>query len=146
MKEMSLRNKAAVAKLLWALTHKKDKLWCRWVHTYFIKWRSLSTHWTSLMSWPLRKILSSNQFIDDVGGWDHVCKKCKFSIKLMYQALLGNHEKVNRRRIVCNNSATPKSRFITWLALWKRLPGKDILMSWNVVTSDFCPPCSIKVE
>lgn len=30
-------NKAAVIKHLWSLTHKKDKLWVVWVHTYYIK-------------------------------------------------------------------------------------------------------------
>ncbi|XP_021857201.2 uncharacterized protein [Spinacia oleracea] len=142
LKEMSLWNKADVSNLLWALTHKKDKLWCRWVHAYYIKGRSLSTQWPSTISCSLRKILSSYQLIHDVGGWENVCRKSKFSIKLMYQALLGNHEKVTWRRILCNNSATPKSFFITWLTLWNRLPTKDRLLTWKVVTDDQCPLCS----
>ncbi|XP_056697670.1 uncharacterized protein [Spinacia oleracea] len=46
IKDMETWNKAAVCKLLWDLTHKKDKMWVRWVDTYYIKGRSITgTHW-----------------------------------------------------------------------------------------------------
>lgn len=47
---------------------------------------------------------------------------------------------------MCNNSATPKSLFITWLALWNRLPTKDRPMTWKVITDDQCPLCSKSSE
>lgn len=30
-------NKALIMKLLWAIVHKKDHLWVRWMHAYYIK-------------------------------------------------------------------------------------------------------------
>ena len=146
LKEMGLWNKAAVSKLLWALTHKKDRLWSRWVHTYYIKNRPLSTQWPATISWSLRKILDSHTLIDDVGGWDAVVQKGKFSIKLMYKHLLGVHDKVPWKRVVCNNKASPKSVFITWLALWNRLPTRDRLLAWKIVTANSCPLCSTMPE
>ncbi|XP_021845304.2 uncharacterized protein [Spinacia oleracea] len=98
------------------------------------------------MSWPLKKILSSVQMIEDVGGWVTVCRNGKFSIKKMYQCLLGDHVKVIWRRIVCNNKASPKSLFITWLALWNRLPTKDRLVAWKITTVEDCPLCTTKKE
>ncbi|XP_056688153.1 uncharacterized protein [Spinacia oleracea] len=79
----------------------------RWVHAYYIKGSPLSTQFPSTIYWPLRKIISSYQLIDDVGGWVAVCKKGQFSIKSMYQALLGEHEKVPRGRIVVTGDLCP---------------------------------------
>ncbi|XP_021837639.2 uncharacterized protein [Spinacia oleracea] len=66
----------------------------------------------------------------------------RFSIKSMYQKLLGSHEKVNWRRLICNNKATPKSLIITWLTLWGRLPTLDRLFTWKVVSTNVCPLCA----
>ncbi|XP_021855953.1 uncharacterized protein [Spinacia oleracea] len=64
----------------------------------------------------------------------------------MYNKLCGVHPKVPWRRKMCNNSATPKSLFILWVAIWKRLPTLDRLMKWGVVTADGCPICSTCTE
>ncbi|XP_056691942.1 uncharacterized protein [Spinacia oleracea] len=70
LKDMCWWNKAAVAKLLWAITYKKDRLWCKWAHAYYIKGRDIgSTHWPVNMSWPLRKILNSQNLVDNIRGW-----------------------------------------------------------------------------
>ena len=34
---MRVWNRAAIAKLCWDLANKEDKLWIKWVHTYYIK-------------------------------------------------------------------------------------------------------------
>lgn len=34
---LHLWNKAAIVKSCWHLDHKQDKLWIRWVHTFYIK-------------------------------------------------------------------------------------------------------------
>ena len=34
---ITLWNMVAITKLLWDLANKADKLWVRWVHTYYIK-------------------------------------------------------------------------------------------------------------
>lgn len=35
-------NKASVCKLLWNLANKKDKVWVRWIHEYYIKGRDIT--------------------------------------------------------------------------------------------------------
>jgi len=34
---LHLWNKAAIAKTFWDLTHKQDKMWIRWIHSFYIK-------------------------------------------------------------------------------------------------------------
>jgi len=38
---ISLWNKSALAKFLWDIANKQDKLWIRWIHTYYIKRQQL---------------------------------------------------------------------------------------------------------
>ncbi|XP_021850393.1 uncharacterized protein [Spinacia oleracea] len=64
----------------------------------------------------------------------------------MYQCLLGEHVKVPWRSVMCNNRATPKSLFITWLSLWNRLPTRDGLVTWKDITTDCCPLCTNEKE
>ncbi|XP_056691936.1 uncharacterized protein [Spinacia oleracea] len=68
------------------------------------------------------------------------------SIKLMYQKLSGTHAKVPWRRLTCHNQATPKSLFILWVNIWKRLPTLDRLLQWNIVSSSLCPMCQVGSE
>ncbi|XP_056697358.1 uncharacterized protein [Spinacia oleracea] len=147
LKDMCWWNKAAVAKLLWAITYKKDRLWCKWVHAYYIKGRDVgSTQWPVNMSWPLRKILNSQSLIDSIGGWSAVSKGGVFSIQIMYHLLMGPCDKVSWRRIIFHNKASPKSLFVSWLAVLGRLPTLDRLLKWKIVDSNVCPLCSCMPE
>ncbi|XP_056685474.1 uncharacterized protein [Spinacia oleracea] len=64
----------------------------------------------------------------------------------MYQRLLGPFEKVRWRRLIWQNKASPKSLFITWVAIWGRLPTLDRLLRWKVVASNICPLCRNQSE
>ncbi|XP_056690147.1 uncharacterized protein [Spinacia oleracea] len=140
LKDMCIWNKAAVAKLLWAITYKKDKPWCKWVHTYYIKGRDIrNVQWPKSISWSLKKVLGSQKMIDDAEGWSVACKTSSYSIKAMYQRLLGPYEKVRWRRLIWQNKASPKSLFIAWVAIWGRLPTLDRLIRWKVVDSNIFP-------
>ena len=37
LSRLDLWNKAAMLKNLWALAHKKDRLWIRWINDYYLK-------------------------------------------------------------------------------------------------------------
>ncbi|XP_056695123.1 uncharacterized protein [Spinacia oleracea] len=105
IKNMELCNKPAVCKLLWAITHKIDKLWVRLVDSYYVKGRSLvGFQCTSAMSWSLKKIIGFMDLIVSVGGWSAVLKHGKFSITLMYQQLLPTLDKLLKWGVV--SSAT----------------------------------------
>ncbi|XP_010665723.1 uncharacterized protein LOC104882982 [Beta vulgaris subsp. vulgaris] len=55
--------------------------------------------------------------------------------------LQGKNQSVNWKRLICNNQATPKSKFILWLALHNRLATRDRLSKWNVPCRITCSLC-----
>ncbi|XP_075074605.1 uncharacterized protein LOC142162181 [Nicotiana tabacum] len=61
--------KAAVTKHLWAVAKKKDCLWIKWIHTFYIKHHTLE-HMPipKNAAWVVRKILESKKLIGDVQG------------------------------------------------------------------------------
>lgn len=58
---LSLWNKAAAAaKNYWDLSYKLDKLWIKWIHTYYIKGQQLDTmQIPQQASWFVTKIISA---------------------------------------------------------------------------------------
>ncbi|XP_021843682.2 uncharacterized protein [Spinacia oleracea] len=98
-------------------------------------------------SWVLKKIWGCRDLLDR----DPMCKQLFFatggySIKKMYLCLLGQFPKVQWRRVVCNNFASPKSLFILWLAVHGRLSTKDRLMQWGIATDGVCSLCGVDPE
>jgi len=140
-------NKAAVTRSLWDLAHKADSLWVRWVHTYYFK----KTDWwdnfhSKSCSWTLKKILNCRKLVEDNGGWLTVQKNGKFSIQKLYNNIRPQGEKVEWRRVICNNKATPKSIFILWLAIQDRLATKERLVKWHINIDPICAQCKKEVE
>lgn len=81
VRDMTVWNKAAVAKLLWAITFKKEKMWSRWMDSYYIKGRSLRNfHCPNSMSWAVNKIVESYELVEEAGGWNAVTNAGVFSI------------------------------------------------------------------
>nr|XP_016441126.1 PREDICTED: uncharacterized protein LOC107766791 [Nicotiana tabacum] len=59
---MRLWNKAPILKQLWALTNKKDALWIKWTHCYYIKQREVNTMDTpKTAAWVVRKIIEEKK-------------------------------------------------------------------------------------
>lgn len=135
-------NKVAVMKLLWALANKADKLWVKWVHTYYVKKKSI---WDAKLpqkaSWVLKKIFDSRQNVDSANGWKNMMRKGVYSIKQAYELWRPQGNKVRWNRLICNNPASPRSIFILWLALHNRLSTKDNISKWNSNISRTCPVC-----
>lgn len=69
VRNLELWNKAAILRLLWALSHKADKLWVQWIHIYYIKGRDLQYCNFKNLSWMLRKILNTAAIVDKFHGW-----------------------------------------------------------------------------
>lgn len=60
-------NKAAVEKHLWAITKKKNCLWIRWIHAYYIKNKSIDTmSIPKNATWVVRKILELEKIILEI--------------------------------------------------------------------------------
>ncbi|XP_021724905.1 uncharacterized protein LOC110692214 [Chenopodium quinoa] len=80
------------------------------------------------------------------GGWDKFMKNGSFSIKEMYKHLQSDLEKVSWSRVLCQNQASPRSLFTTWLAVNNRLPTRDRLAVWGIVAIVNCCLCNAAPE
>lgn len=57
---LELWNKAAILKIFWNLSNKKDVLWVMWVHSFYIKGRDINTMpIPNQASWITRKVFSA---------------------------------------------------------------------------------------
>ena len=96
-----------------AIAFKADKLWMQWIDAYYLRRANILTVTTSNnISWILINIIKTRCLLDEFGGWDAVVENGKFSIKSVYRILQGIFEQVNWRRPICDNQASPKSKFI----------------------------------
>ncbi|XP_048489855.1 uncharacterized protein LOC125491819 [Beta vulgaris subsp. vulgaris] len=55
-------------------------------------------------------------------------------------------ERVRWKRLICNNYATPKSKFILWMVLHNRLPTVDRIRRWGVNCEARCSLCRNEEE
>ncbi|KAH0636027.1 hypothetical protein KY290_036421 [Solanum tuberosum] len=61
----------------------------------------------------IKKILQMHKELEIIGWNEEYVKSTeKFSVKQLYKAIRGEYQKVEWRRITCNNSACPKWIFI----------------------------------
>ncbi|KAH0698462.1 hypothetical protein KY284_012677 [Solanum tuberosum] len=121
-------NQAAVTKLCWNLAHKEDKLWIKWIRTYYIKNRDLR-------DWPIpqqasrmtRKIMAAKDLLLQLPAT--IVQKTL--IRQYYLQLLGELPRVQWKSLMFGNQARPKARFIMWLTLQQRLLTTDRLIKWG---------------
>lgn len=119
----------------------------RWVSAYNIKRSDVQdVAITSNITWVLKKIVSFKDILTRVGGWSAISSSLSFSIKKTYQKLQGDNERVEWRRPVCNNKATPKSIFILCLSLLNRLAAATRLHHCDMNVSPLCKVCGQEVE
>lgn len=56
--DMKTWNQAAICKPMWALSNHKEKMWIKWLHTYYIKNQDFWTMETpNQAAWVMKKIL-----------------------------------------------------------------------------------------
>ncbi|XP_010690714.1 uncharacterized protein LOC104904215 [Beta vulgaris subsp. vulgaris] len=55
-------------------------------------------------------------------------------------------ERVRWKRLICNNYATPKSKFIIWMVLHNRLPTVDRIRRWGINCDARCSLCRSEEE
>lgn len=127
--DVEVWNTAAIAKYFWCLAEKKDRLWIKWLHTYYIKQQDIWLPTT--LSWNMRKILESRKHLSNAQLGQVINAQGKFSISRLYKVLRGDMEQVPWKRLVCHNKACPKSIFLLWLALHGRSATKDRLSRWG---------------
>lgn len=140
-------NKSAIMKLLWAIAFKTDKLWVRWIHTYYIKRKTVDeVKLPAKASWVLRKVFSCRNEVQQLGGWSNLVANGEYSIKRVYAKLRPVGMKVPWGRLLCNNAATPRSIFVLWLTLHQKLSTFDMLRKWHLNVPVMCAVCGVQEE
>ncbi|XP_070057679.1 uncharacterized protein [Nicotiana tomentosiformis] len=110
---LKLWNKAAMITICWDLKTKKDTLWIKWIHEYYIKSQTLeSMTIPQQASWMVKKILKAR---DNLRYVQLEYLKNKSMIRSIYLNMVGELPKVTWKNIMCGNEARPKAVFITWL-------------------------------
>ncbi|XP_070044964.1 uncharacterized protein [Nicotiana tomentosiformis] len=115
---LQLWNTAAIAKVCWDLANKQDRLWIKWIHTYYIKGQQF-THMAvpQQACWMIRQIFDARSTLSQIQG----CNAGKSLIRHMYLQLLGDRPRVPWKCLVFQNNARPKAQFTMWMLLQGRL-------------------------
>ncbi|XP_019254595.1 PREDICTED: uncharacterized protein LOC109233241 [Nicotiana attenuata] len=143
-------NKAALCKILWAISTKKDILWVKWIHNFYIKNRNISTMATPKQAcWIVRKVFDTREWFEAIsatGDINEFWKQGKFSIKTMYTASRPQYHKVTWKNLMLGDTTIPRHRFILWLALNHRLATVDRLAKWKIDVPNECVLCTSQKE
>ncbi|XP_042045739.1 uncharacterized protein LOC121792017 [Salvia splendens] len=143
-------NKALLARNLWNIHTKTDSLWIKWIHSEFLKNRTLWEWMIRSRDSPLFKRLLEirDDLLTDrprrevekmLGQW--------YGSKGVVEAYQWFRPKGERRlwhRFVWKEFVPPKYSFTTWQALKGRLPTRDRLGYKNI--DQRCPLCMAHTE
>ncbi|XP_070040460.1 uncharacterized protein [Nicotiana tomentosiformis] len=145
--DITVWNMASISKLLWNLCCKKDKMWVKWVHSYYIKEQQIWEIMPTQVSWVVQKIPKIRSYVQKAGIMEADLRNTtQFSVKKMCILMRGDFPKVQWRKIVCNNLGSEKWIFILRLAAHGKLATKDRLMKWGVISGQECPLCLTQNE
>ncbi|XP_019264656.1 PREDICTED: uncharacterized protein LOC109242255 [Nicotiana attenuata] len=135
-------NKAAILKQMWNLCNKKDRLWIKLMHIYYIKKEKTWNVKVNQAAWTTQKILKDGKYLTEARiNVEEVMSGKDYSIREVYNKMRGEFTKVIWRRLICNNCSSPRWIFIMYIAVQNRLYTKDILMKWGSITSAECVLC-----
>ena len=147
LKDMYNWNKAAMLKQLWNIARKKENLWVKWVHSYYLKLQDVTEVQVSIhASWLFKKIINLRTVVERLGGWEEITKGSEYTIGRTYEMLIADAPKVPWSNIMIKNIASPGARFITWLAIQNRLATKERIEKWKVIEDAKCVLCSGAIE
>ncbi|XP_019457667.1 PREDICTED: uncharacterized protein LOC109358055 [Lupinus angustifolius] len=125
-----------MAKLLWNLASKPDKLWVRWIHTYYIKGTSNDEYQPSVNdSWILKAIMKCRTLPKQY--WT----QSAFSTKSIYMELRGQKQRVPWSKLFYDNLVRPRAQFTLRLGCQQRLPTKTRLRKFRIHTDGKCIFC-----
>lgn len=140
-------NQAAICKLLWNVQHMKNRTWIQWIHGYYIKGRDLfEVAIPQQCSWIVRKIFGAREYIQRLQNGKELIQGHSFSIRRLYNDLIGCVEKVPWAKMMCQNSAPVKYLFITWLLLHEKLATCSYLRRIGISIDPMCCICERNEE
>ncbi|XP_009790510.1 uncharacterized protein [Nicotiana sylvestris] len=115
-------NRVTITNADWDLAQKKDKMWIKWIHTYYIKGQSiLEMNLPQQASWMVRKIIEAKEMIQQ----KPTVQYRHSSTKQIYLGILGSYSKVAWRNLMFRNEARPKAISTMWMQCHGRLLTTD---------------------
>ncbi|XP_059306304.1 uncharacterized protein LOC132057708 [Lycium ferocissimum] len=113
-------NRAAICKLLWAMSHKKDTLWVQWLHSFYIKRQDLAS-----METPRQAC-----WLFAHGG--------RYSIKKTSITFEQHYARPEWKNLLLSLGTLPRHNFILWLVVQNKLTTIDRLAKWNIQVLTDC--------
>ncbi|XP_070006032.1 uncharacterized protein [Nicotiana sylvestris] len=152
---MKIWNKATLLKHLWVLAMKKDTLWIKWAHNYYIKNRDIAEMDTpKAVAWVIRKIIEAREDVKQmrpgqnslISTLETLVKQGKFQIHRAYVQMQPQFPKVMWKSIHLHINIHPRFKFHLWLAIHQRLATVDKLMKFGIQAPLECVFCATNME
>ena len=137
-------NKATIAKLVWAISHKKDVQWVKWIYSWYLKdvdWWHYKPPYDS--SWYWKKICTKERFkegylIPRLWDWQG---SSTYSVKAGYKWQHRSQEKVQWDKLIWARTMLPKHSFVVWVFIHNRLPTLYRLSKFSSHANPHCALC-----
>ncbi|XP_070044967.1 uncharacterized protein [Nicotiana tomentosiformis] len=134
-----LWNKAAIAKNHWDLAHKVDKLWIKWIHSYYMKGKLVTDMpIPQQASWLVRKMIEARDVVEPT---QNLTKSNSNLIRQLYYLMLGQLPRVEWKLFLFTNEARAKAKFTMWLYFQDRLLTSDRVVRWGMQVNTLCILC-----
>lgn len=136
---LKIWNKEAILKMCWDMEQKKDKLWIKWIHSYYIKDQNREElRIPNQACWMVRKVLGAKEHLHLLHNG---ATGKKSMIRQAYITMLGSLPKVEWGGIMCHNSARPKAIFTSWLHIQDILLTANRRLRWRIQVDPICAMC-----
>lgn len=143
LKNLIIWNQATQMKLLWCLASKSNRLWIRWIQSYYMKGVDVLNCSTPITaSSYYKKLLKVANIVRQHGGWaKFLDRRGSFSARKAYLLMLPTYEKVTWCSLFKHNLATPRALFTVWVALLNKLNTLTKVREWKEDLEVSCRIC-----
>lgn len=120
-------NIAMMGKLFWNILAKDDKLWIKWITTYYMKQHNVLEWQHKNCSWILANIFKCRDKIKKTKAWEDFIQTGRYRTTSIYKGLRRDRGQVEWKHPFHHNHAKPQAKFIMWISMLGRLTTKDML-------------------
>jgi len=145
LKDYVTWNRALIAKLVWAVAHKKDILWVKWIHGRYLKnqaWWDYSSSADS--SWHWKKICKTKELFKEIypnpPTWEWKGRG-PYKVTKGYSWSMGDRAKVTWAKIIWARPTVPRHAFILWVFLHHKLLTLQRLTTFDPQRESTCHLC-----
>ncbi|XP_020262713.1 uncharacterized protein LOC109838703 [Asparagus officinalis] len=146
---------AAAAKLLWMIHLKKDLLWIKWVHEYYMRHTNIWQVRARVHdSWAWKQLTKARDMMlnkfGSISRLQNVISSCSLNdrvkISSIYRVLQHSNPIAEWCNTIWDGLQIPKHSFILWLVAQSRLLTQDRLCRMGIISSNQCALCSNNLE